>query len=166
MPQYDTATTAAWVRVLDALQDHDLRPSLRGQTASARCPSYEDNSPSLSLRRTDGRVLILCRAECHTDDVVSTLGLGWSDLRPGHLPRLHVRPPRHSWGPLGDHEQLMHRGAEERKLETGPSYGDQRGREFAQVPLPETAAVCRRHAALLRWEQQGEQPYDPNESPW
>jgi hypothetical protein len=150
---------------LNALHDHGLRPRIRAQIARAGCPSHADDPPSLSLRRTDERVSILCRAGCPTDDAVSTLELGWSELGTSHLPPLRVRPTRYSSGPLGDQAHLLHRIAEERKLEIDPTCCDQRGREFAQVPLPEPAAACRRHPALLRWEQ-GEQLYDPNESPW
>lgn len=50
----------------------------------ARCPSHEDNRPSLSLGKgDDDRALIYCFAGCDTPDVVSALGLEMGDLFTG-----------------------------------------------------------------------------------
>jgi DNA primase len=52
----------------------------------ARCPSHLDNSPSLSIREgQDGRVLVHCFAGCGALDVISAVGLEWSDLFPEDL---------------------------------------------------------------------------------
>ena len=41
----------------------------------ARCPAHDDDGPSLGWRvGDDGRVLLLCRAGCRTEDVVAALG--------------------------------------------------------------------------------------------
>ena len=47
----------------------------------ARCPSHDDKSPSLSITETDdGRVLLHCHALCECEDVLSAIGLTFSDL--------------------------------------------------------------------------------------
>jgi hypothetical protein len=61
----------------------------------ARCPSHSDRSPSLSLRESDGKLLVHCFAGCGAADVVEAVGLSMSDLydsplghhfAPQHLP--------------------------------------------------------------------------------
>ena len=39
----------------------------------ARCPAHRDANPSLSIRDSDGKILIHCFAGCSQDDVVSAL---------------------------------------------------------------------------------------------
>jgi hypothetical protein len=46
----------------------------------ARCPAHEDRSPSLSIRESDGRVLVWCFAGCGALNVVQAVGLSMSDL--------------------------------------------------------------------------------------
>jgi len=46
----------------------------------AKCPAHDDKSPSLSIRDTDGTILIHCFAECSPDDVLAAIGLSFSDL--------------------------------------------------------------------------------------
>jgi hypothetical protein len=46
----------------------------------ARCPAHEDRNPSLSVRETDGRVLVHCFAGCTVGAIVEALGLGLQDL--------------------------------------------------------------------------------------
>ena len=56
----------------------------------ARCPSHDDRSPSLSIKRTGDRVLLHCFAGCRIDAILSSLGLSLGDLfdRPiGHKAR-------------------------------------------------------------------------------
>lgn len=56
-----------------------LRPASRGWVA--RCPAHEDLVASLSVATgRDGRVLLHCHAGCLTEDVLTALGLNWSDL--------------------------------------------------------------------------------------
>jgi len=66
------------------------------QTGSGRwiacCPAHDDRNPSLAIRELDdGRILVYCRALCHTHDVLNALGLKFGDLyrqRLGdHFPR-------------------------------------------------------------------------------
>jgi len=53
----------------------------------ARCPAHNDRSPSLSIRAgDDGRVLVLCRAGCALDSILSALKLARRDLFAGPPP--------------------------------------------------------------------------------
>jgi hypothetical protein len=46
----------------------------------ARCPAHEDNSPSLSIKQADGKVLLHCFAGCQWDEILKRLGLEAGDL--------------------------------------------------------------------------------------
>jgi len=46
----------------------------------ARCPAHQDRDPSLSIRETDGKLLVHCHAGCDQRDVVAALKTG--GLRP------------------------------------------------------------------------------------
>lgn len=49
----------------------------------ACCPAHDDKHPSLNIRELeDGTVLIKCWAGCGATDVISSLGLEFSDLFP------------------------------------------------------------------------------------
>jgi len=75
-----TAPTA-YERILDALHEHGSTVRTNnGTSAMVRCPSHADASPSLSLRRIEGSLLLHCHAGCDTDDVLAALGLGVRDL--------------------------------------------------------------------------------------
>ena len=57
----------------------DVRPE--GSSYLARCPAHADNKPSLLLTlEPSGRLLLYCRAGCHTTKVVESLGMKMSDL--------------------------------------------------------------------------------------
>lgn len=48
---------------------------------TALCPSHDDSTPSLSVKKgEDGRVLLHCHAGCGLDDILQRLGLEWRDL--------------------------------------------------------------------------------------
>jgi len=50
---------------------------------TAKCPSHEDGSPSLSIRELpDGRTLVHCFAGCSPDDVLAAVSLSWRELSP------------------------------------------------------------------------------------
>lgn len=65
---------------------------------SARCPSHQDNGPSLSIRENpDGAVLIHCFGGCTVTDVVAAMGMELADLFPpqeksGREPQRRPRP--------------------------------------------------------------------------
>ena len=47
----------------------------------AICPAHDDHHASLSIGEGhDGRLLLHCWAGCGTSDVLTALGLDWSDL--------------------------------------------------------------------------------------
>jgi hypothetical protein len=49
----------------------------------ARCPAHADKSPSLTIKELpDGRTLLHCFAGCGALDVITAIGLEWSDLFP------------------------------------------------------------------------------------
>ena len=59
----------------------------------ARCPAHDDREPSLSVRESDGKVLVRCHAGCDQRKVISALkerGL-WDGKASAHIPRLPLR---------------------------------------------------------------------------
>lgn len=47
---------------------------------SARCPTHQDHSPSLSIGEGADRILLHCFALCENRDIVAALGLTMADL--------------------------------------------------------------------------------------
>ena len=67
----------------------------------ARCPSHDDNSPSLAVRELDdGRILLHDFGGCHVSDVLAALGMEMTDLFPERLD--HHLPPTRSRIPASD----------------------------------------------------------------
>ena len=61
----------------------------------ARCPSYKDRSPSLSIGVGEGgRLLLHCFAACGVEEVVAAAGLELRDLFPDRID--NHRAVRHS----------------------------------------------------------------------
>lgn len=61
----------------------------------ARCPAHNDRSPSLAIKECgDGRVLLHCFAGCETEDVLSSIGLAFSDVMPEQALEHRVRRVR------------------------------------------------------------------------
>jgi len=54
--------------------------SLQNGQYLASCPSHNDIKPSLSIRSTNGKILVHCQAGCLTEAVVKSVGLSKSDL--------------------------------------------------------------------------------------
>ncbi len=49
----------------------------------ACCPAHDDKHPSFNIRELDdGRVLINCKAGCSTEEILSSVGMTFSDLYP------------------------------------------------------------------------------------
>ncbi len=60
----------------------------------SRCPSHDDRSPSLAIKEEgDGRILLHCFAGCETEDVLSAIGLTFSDVMPERVGQEHVYKP-------------------------------------------------------------------------
>ncbi len=80
----------------------------------SRCPAHDDRSPSLAIKDgDDGRVLIHCFAGCETEDVLSAIGMTFSDVMPERIGTEHsYRPVRNRISPRDalatiDHESLV-----------------------------------------------------------
>jgi len=68
---------AAFEDVLDKLEV----ASRNGEKAMSFCPAHDDrNSPSLSLKAENGKLLLHCFAGCRPEDIVSEIGLRMNDL--------------------------------------------------------------------------------------
>lgn len=71
-----------------------VRQTMQGKYI-ARCPAHEDKSPSLAFRAVDdGRVLMHCFAGCATEDVLTAIGLKFSDVMPERLPDDSYKPKK------------------------------------------------------------------------
>lgn len=57
----------------------------------ACCPAHDDRGPSLSVTERDGRLLFHCFAGCEAEDVLSAVGLRWTDVLPE---RIGESPPQ------------------------------------------------------------------------
>lgn len=77
-------------KFISRLQENgcDPRETSPGEWLS-RCPSHEDNNPSLSVGIGDnGGVIFHCHAKCSSTDVVYALGLSMSELFPERANRI------------------------------------------------------------------------------
>jgi hypothetical protein len=73
--------TTAYERVLDQLTANGAKIRTTGEgRASAQCPSHEDGSPSLSVTRIEGSVLLHCHAGCDLEQILDKLNLTKRDL--------------------------------------------------------------------------------------
>ncbi len=60
----------------------------------ARCPAHDDRSPSLAIKdHDDGRVLIHCFAGCETEDVLTAIGMTFSNIMPERIGTEHRYKP-------------------------------------------------------------------------
>jgi hypothetical protein len=81
--------------------------SRNGEKAMSFCPAHDDrNSPSLSLKAEDGKLLLNCFAGCPPEDIVTKIGLGMKDLFceggggssiPPNTPARAERKPAFQW---------------------------------------------------------------------
>ncbi len=61
---------------------------------SVRCSAHDDQNPSLSITEgDDGRLLLKCWAGCETEDVLSAVGLTFSDVMPERIGQEHSYKP-------------------------------------------------------------------------
>ena len=66
----------------------------------ACCPAHDDKSPSLNIREvSEESILLICRAGCDTENVLSAIGMTFTDLYP---PQQHHGKPEHRPFPAAD----------------------------------------------------------------
>lgn len=73
-----------------------VKGTAKGYTAC--CPAHDDRHPSLAIAEAEDRLLIHCRAGCSTKEVLTAVGLEFSDLylEPRNMPEtLHHTGPRY-----------------------------------------------------------------------
>ncbi len=77
---------------------------------SAKCPSHDDKSPSLSIRELeDGRILVRCFTGCPVSDVLAAIGLEFTDLFPPDSRAIgHANPERRTF-PAADVLRALYR---------------------------------------------------------
>ena len=80
----------------------------------SRCPAHDDRSPSLAIKDgDDGRVLIHCFAGCDTENILTAIGMVFSDIMPERIGTEHHYRGRPNWIPAKDalatldHESLV-----------------------------------------------------------
>jgi hypothetical protein len=73
-----------------------------GEGWIARCPAHEDRNPSLSIRESNGKILLHCFAGCMVDAVCAALGIAVRDLfeKPGNLHRRAPDVVRYAYGQI------------------------------------------------------------------
>src|SRR5712672_909963 len=65
---------------LEAVLPHFSKVQRNGKGFKALCPAHEDKQPSLSIRESNGTILLKCFAGCEFDDIVKAAGLQPSEL--------------------------------------------------------------------------------------
>jgi putative DNA primase/helicase len=73
-----------------------------GRGWSARCPAHDDRRPSLSIRESNGRILVYCFAACSLRNVCEALGIQVKDLFEDSAPPPVRRAPRPQPVPFND----------------------------------------------------------------
>ena len=82
-------------RVLRLLRRVRKQP---GGSYNALCPAHQDHRPSLSVATgRNGKTLLRCHRGCSVEEILTSLGLAFSDLFP--LKGEHgYRAPSREWG--------------------------------------------------------------------
>lgn len=75
---------------------------------SAKCPAHDDQSPSLSIKAVDDRVLLTCWAGCSALEVVQAVGLELRDLFERRLADGAIGPVRPPPFPLERCRRIRH----------------------------------------------------------
>ncbi len=119
------------------------------------CPAHDDRSPSMNVDVTaDGRVLVICRAECSIGDIVASVGLKLADLFPPRVNDDKRRPeaaPRAR--PVEIHESLNAAGCKlfADSVELAGTIGEVYLRQVRRCPLPPADGDLRFHPRAYHW---------------
>jgi hypothetical protein len=74
-------TATAYERIMDKLEEMDLRVRPGTGSATALCPSHDDRQPSLAVYDKDGKAKIICFAGCDDAlDILPALEMTVADL--------------------------------------------------------------------------------------
>lgn len=100
----------AFHRLLDAAEARGFAVKRNGERAQIQCGAHNDKSPSVSVRRIEGRVLLFCHAGCATEGVVASYGLTMADLFDDRRGATYVYPdnrrvhrkPNKTWTQAGN----------------------------------------------------------------
>jgi hypothetical protein len=80
-------------KLLARLEKVKTSPGKHPQNWKACCPSHKDNDPSLEIAETaGGKLLVNCWAGCSPLDVITAVGLDWSDMFAEDKPERSTRP--------------------------------------------------------------------------
>ena|SRR5437763_2998497 len=92
--------------VADVARRFNARRSGKGYIA--KCPAHDDRKPSLSIDEgVDGRALVICRAGCALNLVLSAAGLTINDLFPAPTRQPSKNGARFDWEACMDASQMM-----------------------------------------------------------
>lgn len=137
----------AYERLLELLRADGRRVIERrtGQ-AMAQCPGHDDRTPSLSVTRIEGRVLLHCHAGCATDDVLASLG--W------RLAELYDEPRGMTYDYLGEDGRVtrtVHRSPEKRIWQSGETQS--RPTTLYRLPAVQAAVAAGQPVYVVEGEQ-------------
>lgn len=98
----------------------------------ARCPAHKDKEPSLTIGEGhDGKVLMTCFRGCEYIEIISSLGLKYSDINPSpNVEGDRVQIARNLWDMAGDGVE-HHPYAYKKKITD--AFGARRGRGFGRI---------------------------------
>jgi hypothetical protein len=71
----------------------------------AKCSAHDDNSPSLSIRSADDRILVHCFSGCDAEEIMGAVGLSLADLFDKPMQHGPI-PKRERWDPRALLRQL------------------------------------------------------------
>jgi CHC2 zinc finger len=78
---------------VEAILDRLQSVRRNGSGRMARCPAHQDRSPSLSIRKENGKILLYCFGGCSIEAVCAALEIKVSELF-GNRRQIHKPEPR------------------------------------------------------------------------
>ncbi len=117
----------------------------------ARCPAHDDRSPSLSIRDDGDKVLLHCFAGCDPSEVLTAVGLAWTDIypdrdecayrRPNESARKYARRTLAAADPLEIEREILRIAAADRRAGRPESVEDRARVQVAVLRIREAAEV-------------------------